>query len=209
MEHLSVTITIVIITFLISYRAFNRPDLIDKYRHYPYREAKGETYRLLTGGFFHGSWLHLLINLFVLWQFGEMVEAYYKHWFGDLFCALLFLLMYLSCVMVANLFTFGKHRNNPYFSSIGASGAVSGVVFIYILIGPWQMLYLYAIIPIPGIVAGLLFLWYSSWAGKKGGDLIDHDAHYYGALYGILFTLLLKPSLPMDFINKLVDIPFL
>lgn len=208
MEHLSVTIIIVILTFLISFIAFNKPGLIDKYRHYPYKEAKGETYRFLTGGFLHANWLHLLINLFVLWQFGEIVETYYKLWFGDLMGALLFLLMYISCVMVANLFTFGKHRKNPYFSSIGASGAVSGIVFIYILIGPWQMLYLYALIPIPAILAGLLFLWYSNWAGKKGGDLIDHDAHYYGALYGILFTLLLKPSLLLDFLVKLAEVPF-
>ncbi|TVQ51215.1 MAG: rhomboid family intramembrane serine protease [Saprospirales bacterium] len=208
MEHISITIIIVIITFLISYRAFNKTELIDQYRHYPYRELKGETYRLLTGGFLHGSWLHLLINLFVLWQFGEIVEAYYRHWFGDFLGGFLFILMYLSCIMVANFFTFTKHRNNPHFSSIGASGAVSGVVFIYILIGPWQMLYLYALIPIPGILAGLLFLWYSNWAGKKGGDLIDHDAHYYGALYGVLFTLLLKPSLLIDFFKMLADIPF-
>lgn len=209
MDHISITIIIVFITFLISYRAFNKPELINKYRHYPYRELKGETYRLLTGGFYHGSWLHLLINLFVLWQFGEIVESYYKHWFGDLMGGFLFILMYLSCIMVANFFTFTKHRNNPHFSSIGASGAVSGVVFIYILIGPWQMLYLYALIPIPGILAGLLFLWYSNWASKRGGDLIDHDAHYYGALYGILFTLLLKPSLLLDFFRNLADVPFL
>ncbi len=208
MEHFSITLIIVLITLLISYRAFNKPDLINKYRHYPYREQKGETYRLLTGGFFHGNWLHLLINLFVLWQFGEIVEAYYKHWFGDIIGGFLFILMYLSCIMAANFFTFTKHRNNPHFSSIGASGAVSGVVFIYILIGPWQMLYLYALIPIPGILAGLLFLWYSNWASKKGGDLIDHDAHYFGALYGVLFTLLLKPSLLLDFFINLAEIPF-
>nr|MBS0037862.1 rhomboid family intramembrane serine protease [Saprospiraceae bacterium] len=207
MEHLSATVILVILTFIVSYKAFNNPSIIHKYRHYPFMETKGENYRFLTGGFLHGGWLHLLINMFVLWQFGEIVEFMYQQWFGELLGVVLYVLMYLSCIVAANFSTFLKHRENPHFSSIGASGAVSGVVFIFILVGPWEMLYLYGILPIPAVIAGLLFLWYSSWASQKGGDLIDHDAHYYGAVYGLLFTLLLKPGLALDFFHLLVDLP--
>lgn len=204
MEHFSATIIIVIFTCLVSYRAFNNPYLIEKYKHYPIREASlGEFYRMLSSGFFHGGWLHLLINMFVLWQFGEIVEQMYLILFGNTMGLILYVAMYLSCIIVANIGTFLKHRANPSFASIGASGAVSGVVFIYILQDPWAMLYLYGILPIPGIIAGVLFLWYSSWASKKGGDMIDHDAHYYGAVYGVAFTLLLHPSLFMHFVNNL------
>lgn len=209
MEHLSVTIILVLFTAVLSYQAFNNYHLIERFKHFPVREFQfGEWYRMLSGGFFHGGWIHLLINMFVLWQFGEIVEFMYANWFGPALGMVFFLLMYLSCIVVANFFTYLKNRGNPSFSSIGASGAVSGVVFIYILIDPWQMLYLYGLIPIPGILAGVLFLWYSSWAGKKGGDMIDHDAHYYGAVYGVLFTLLLKPSLAIDFFYRLFDFAF-
>jgi len=208
MEQLSATIVIVIVSCIISYLAFNRPEIIQKYRHYPYLEVKGQGYRFLSAGFLHGGWLHLLINMFVLWQFGEIVERLYQLWFGEIWGVVLYVFMYLSCIIAANFSTFLKHKNNPYFSSIGASGAVSGVVFIFILVGPWEMLYLYAIVPIPAIIAGVLFLWYSSWASKKGGDLIDHDAHYYGAVYGTLFTLLLKPDLALNFLSALFDLPF-
>ncbi|TVR88184.1 MAG: rhomboid family intramembrane serine protease [Saprospirales bacterium] len=204
MEHFSATVILVIITCIISYQAFNQPHLIERYKHYPVREAgMGEFYRLLSAGFLHGGWLHLLINMFVLWMFGEIVENMYKVLFGNTLGVILYVVMYLSCIAVANVGTFFKHRNNPSFASIGASGAVSGVVFIYILADPWALLYLYGLIPIPGIIAGVLFLWYSSWAGKRGGDLIDHDAHYYGAVYGVAFTILLNPGMLWLFFENL------
>ena len=207
---LNLTTLLVIFTCLISIPAFGNPEWINRGRHFPYLESRNnEYYRWLTSGFLHGGWIHLLINMFVLWQFGTIVEYYYNELFGNTTGPWLYLLIYLLTIVLANIPTYIKHRDNSSYSSIGASGAVSGIVVIYILFQPWQMLYLYGIIPIPGILAGIGYLWYSSWASKNMEGNIDHDAHFYGAIFGMVFTIALKPGIFTAFLERLVsDFPF-
>ena len=203
---MSVTIVLVIITLAVTYFGFQNAAFFNRHAHKPYYENHAkEWFRLLTSGFLHGSWLHFGINMFVFWQFGTIVEHYYIEIFGPMKGMLLYGLIYLLIIVAANIPTMLKHRDNHSFASIGASGAVSGILFIYVLFLPWQMLWLWAIIPIPGIVAAIGYLVYSSYASKKGGGRIDHSAHFWGAIFGVLFTLLLKPSIFNFFLDRLVN----
>ncbi|NND33684.1 MAG: rhomboid family intramembrane serine protease [Saprospiraceae bacterium] len=203
---MSITIILVIVTCLVSYFSFNNNQLFYSLAHWPAKEYHHkEFHRLLTSGFVHGGWLHLLINMFVLWQFGGIVEEHFVSFFGPVRGSVFYVIVYLLVIVCASLPSyFNKHENESYMA-VGASGGVSGIVFIYILLYPWYMLYLYGIIPIPGIIAGVLYLWYSSYASKNVQDRIDHQAHFYGALFGIAFAVILKPSLVGAFISSLIN----
>ena len=206
---MSITIIIIILTVIVSLQGFNNPAFIEQTKHWPYREAKaGEYWRLISSGFVHANWIHLGINMFVLWQFGEYVELLYQTIFGSLFGGILYVVMYLSCIAFADLPTFFKHRENYHYGGIGASGAVSGIVFIFVLVNPWNMLYIWGILPIPAIVGGIAYLWYSNYASRNSQSNIDHDAHFYGAIYGVLFTLIAQPSLFNVFLQQIADLPF-
>ena len=207
---MTLTLIIVIITGIISYRSFENRNLFNKLKHHPYSENKNKEYhRFITSGFVHGSWMHLGINMFVLWQFGEIVEKVFMISFGEVMGRLNFLLLYFLTIIFADIPTFIKHKDNPHYSAVGASGGVSGILFVYILFAPWEKLWLYAVIPIPGIIAGIAYLIYSSWASKQGGGRIDHDAHLYGAIFGFLFAIVLRPSFFTSFIEKLLNgMPF-
>jgi Uncharacterized membrane protein (homolog of Drosophila rhomboid) len=207
---MSLTLIIVILTSLISYNCFQDRGRFENLLHSPYQEKKtNQYYRLLTSGFLHGSMGHLLINMFVLYMFGEFTEFQFLAIFGEVKGRLYFLLLYLLTIVFANIPTFLLHKNNPHFSSVGASGGVSGLVFVYILFLPWEVLYLFLIIPCPAIIAGILYLAYSSWAAKKGTDRIDHVAHFGGAIFGFLFTIALKPEIFQHFLFSLqTNAPF-
>lgn len=206
--NLSITNVICIITFFISYQAFSNRTLFDNLKHYPVAESRNkEYYRFITSGFVHGSWVHLLINLFVLWQFGNIAESIYTARLGPMMGGLLYTLMYILTLIVADIPSYLKHKDNPAYSAIGASGAVSGVVFVNMLFAPWHWILLYAIIPIPYIIAGVAYVIYSSWASKNRNDNIGHDAHLYGALFGVLFTLVTIPEVFRIFTSALMEGP--
>lgn len=207
---MSLTLIIVILTSLISYNCFQDRGRFASLLHSPYQEKKSnQYYRWLTSGFLHGSMGHLLINMYVLFMFGELIERNFLAIFGEVMGRLNFLLLYLLTVIFANIPTFLLHKNNPNFSSVGASGGVSGLVFVFILFYPWEMLYLFFIIPCPAILAGILYLVYSSWAAKKGTDRIDHVAHFAGAVFGFLFTIILEPEIFTNFLIRLqTNVPF-
>jgi membrane associated rhomboid family serine protease len=141
--------------------------------------------------------------MFVLYSFGLAVERYYSFIFGNA-STIIFLLLYISSVGAANVFSYYKHQNNSSFISVGASGAVSAIVFVSILFDPYRPLYLYGLIGIPGILLGIGYLIYSYYMSNKGTDNIDHNAHLYGAIYGMLFTIVFKPSLFLAFVFKLL-----
>lgn len=206
---MSITLVIVIVTALISIQGFSRPGIIEKLKHSPYLEVRNnEWYRLITSGFVHGGWLHLLINMFVFYGFGELIELHFVEFFGNT-GRFLFLAMYILSIAAGDLPTLLRNRDNPQYASVGASGAVSAIVFIYIILYPWKMLYLYGILPIPAIIGGVAYLIYSSWASRQQHSRIDHLAHFYGAVFGVVFMIALKPSLAVDFVQKLLDVPFL
>ncbi len=201
---MSVTLAIVILTVLVSWMAFEDAALFNKLTHHPYVEHRQkEYYRFFTSALVHGSWGHLLINMFVFYQFGEVVEQYFLMVFGGLKGRVFFLLLYVATTAFADIPTFVKYKNAPHFRSVGASGAVSGILFAFIIFNPWSTLLLFFIIPMPAILAAVGYLVYSSWASKQGRDMIDHDAHFYGALFGFLFTIALKPGLFWYFVEQL------
>ena len=114
----------------------------------------------------------------------------------------MFLLLYLSSIGAANASSYYKNMNNPGYNSLGASGAVSAIVFASILFQPVAPIYLYGLIKIPGILAGVLYLIYSQYAAKRGGDNVNHEAHFYGAIYGVVFTLVFKPTVLAYFLSQ-------
>jgi membrane associated rhomboid family serine protease len=199
------TIYIIIITALISISAFSNQNVMSKCMFNPYIINKNkEWYRFISSGFIHADWLHLIINMFVLYSFGTQVEMIYEGVFGAV-GKFYFIMLYLGGLIISVAPTYKKNKENPYYNSLGASGAVSGVLFAYILFNPWSKIYLYAIIGIPAIIAGVAYLFYSQYMNKKGGDNVNHDAHFWGAVFGFLFTFALKPSLISYFFEQLLN----
>lgn len=208
---ITVTLVLIVITGLFSWQAFTKRDLFYKFMHYPFEEHRDkEYYRWFTSMFLHGSWTHLLVNMFVLWSFGTFIEGAFVELFGAVMGKLNFLALYIFSGIFADIPTYHKHKNNESFSSVGASGATSGIMFAFALLLPWEKIYLFGVLPIPAIVAAILFLVYSSYSAKQeAGSRIDHEAHFWGAVFGFVFTIILKPELFSHFTQQVVDgLPF-
>ena len=205
MSHIAFTVALVAITVLISLAAFNDERLSDKLILWPARMDKpGEYYRLLTSGFIHADWVHLLFNMFTLYFMGKSVE----YEFMDTgITPWLYVLMYLAGIVVASLPSFIKHKGNPYYRSLGASGGVAAVLFSLVYFAPWAGIRVY-FIPMPNIVFAILYLAYSAYMSRKGHGNINHDAHFWGAVFGFLFTLAIEPSHGETFIREIQNIRF-
>ncbi len=205
---MSVTNTFVIISGLISIMAFRNPTLLYKLIGWPNRTAsEHEYYRLFTGGLVHADYIHLLVNLFVMYQFGTIVELQYRDLFGDNGVYLYLALVVLG-IIVPNLIDMLLHKNQLNYRSLGASGSVSAVLFAFVLFNPWSKLYLYGIIPLYSIVAAVLYIIYSIYQDKRAKDNVNHMAHLTGAVFGFVFTLALKPALWPVFIHQLLSFSF-
>lgn len=164
-------------------------------------------YRFLSSGLIHADFMHLAINMFVLWSFGNAVETYLYPAFVGPFVAYKFLGLYVGGILVSSLPAYFRHKNNPQYAALGASGGVSAVVFAAILFAPWQNLYLYGVIAIPQILAGAAYLYYSWYSDQKGTDNIGHMAHFTGALWGFLFTGFMNPALFSRFFRLTLEGP--
>lgn len=199
-------ISIIALTCLISIMAFSNPDLLNRLQFNAYAiKNEKQVWRFLTYGLVHGGWAHLAINMFVFWSFGKIVLYLYQLHFGNL-GYLYFILLYVGGIMFSVLYDFGKHKNDSWYNAVGASGAVSAVVFASIILYPAGGIYLFFIpIEIPSPIFGILYLAYSAYMGKRGQDNIGHDAHFWGAIFGIIFTIALKPELAISFVNELGD----
>ena len=215
---MSITLLIIIVTCIVSYYAGltpqdrqSRPGVFNQLKHYPVAEKQNkEYYRFLSSGFVHGSWMHLLFNMYVLYMFGETVENVFVAKFGS-FGRIAYLIMYLAGIMVADIPSYLRHQSNPRFASIGASGAVSSVLFIYIMFFPLAKLtfIFFPFFDFPAIVLGIGYLIYSSWASKNGRDNIDHSAHFAGAIFGIVFIIVTYPKVISHFIQSVQgSLPF-
>ncbi len=200
-------LSIIIITFIVSVYAFNENNIMAKLQFNAYRIVHhNEWYRVFSHALLHGSWMHLIINMLVLYSFGEFVLSVFKHEFVFMNHNLLFILYYVFAVAIASIYSLAKHRNNVYYNAVGASGAISAVVFTAIFFEPYQKILFFGVLPIPGIIFGLLYLGYSYYMSKKELDNVGHDAHFYGALFGFLFPIMLKPSLLIFFINRIIQL---
>ena len=197
------TYALMIIIGLVTYFAWKNPEwhrklMLNPYATYHYKEY----YRLLTSGFVHNNSMHLFLNLFTLFFFGKAIEDIFLYLYGTS-GYLLFAGFFLTAIIVSDIPTFLKYKNDPHYNSLGASGGVSAFVLSFILFDPLQELCLYALLCLPGFILGALFIVYSIVQGKRGTDNINHDAHLFGALYGALFTVVLKPQVIAHFIREL------
>ena len=206
---LSITVIIVIITSLISIGGFSNPKIIDDLIFYPPAVTRqNQWYRFFTCGLIHADVGHLVFNMLALFLFGRNVEQYFTYAFGDA-GKILYLTMYITALAVSVLPTYSKHKNDYHYRSLGASGAVSAVVFTSILFDPITGIGLFFIpIYIAGFLFGFVYLLISHYLDKKGGGSVNHSAHIYGALYGLAFTIIVAQFLsdyPVlgEFINQI------
>lgn len=203
---MSVTLILIIITVGISWYAFQNQDLMHKWIFYPYTVNRDNSwYRFLTSGFLHADFSHLFFNMFTLYFFGTNVEYTFIGGFGQVTGILIFLLIYIGGIIVSDIPTYIKHRHDPGYRALGASGGVASVVFSSILFYPTHDICLYAVLCIPGFILGILYLIYSYFSGKRMGDNINHDAHLYGAVYGFIISLAIVPQAGPFFIQQISD----
>ena len=199
---MGVTLLLVIATAVISFYAFNNAEIMSKWIFNPYLvKKKSQYYRFVTSGFIHADIQHLVFNMFSLYFMGQYLEQFFEAWYGPL-GILLFLGLYILAIIVSDIPTYLKHNNDYNYNGLGASGGVAAVIFSLILIAPTNKIYIY-FIPMPSIVFGILYLVYSYYQGKRGGDNINHDAHFYGALFGVAYTIAIQPAVVVMFIDQL------
>ncbi len=203
------TILLIIITSAISIMAFNNREIFDKLQLNPYSVYhKKQWYRVISHGFLHADWAHLFVNMFVLFFFGRSVENEFERLAinGTIKSPVFsFVLLYFASMVFATVTSIAKQKDNIWYNSVGASGAVSAILFTHIFFQPLAKLYFYAVIPIPGIIFGVLYLGYSHYMSRRGNDNINHDAHFIGAVFGFLFPLLLDPKLINVFLGQLFN----
>jgi membrane associated rhomboid family serine protease len=202
MEYLTLSLIIIIITCLVSFTTLNSPDKIDELSMWPYMvKEKKQYYRFLTSGLVHGNFMHLGFNMLTLFFFGQFVESTFQQIFPSKFYYLIF---YVLALVLSDIPSYIKHRNDYNYRSIGASGAVSAVVFAAILFQPWARITVF-VIPMPAILYGVLYLGYTIYMSRRGqGSGIDHDAHLWGAIFGLIFPIIFEPKIFPYFINQLL-----
>lgn len=218
---MSITMMLLILTVVVSYPALNNPAMKNSLFLFPYAiNNRKEYFRFLTHGFVHADMTHLLINMFVLWQFGEVLEngilyadgTIYKkgfsQYFGPITGKALFLILYISAIICSSLWDYQIHKNNKGYAALGASGATSAIVMGYVLLDPWAW---FLFPPVPALVFAIGYLWYSNKMAREANDNIGHNAHFYGTVYGLVFiaaiSLFMNPELLTDFVAQFMQGP--
>jgi membrane associated rhomboid family serine protease len=186
---------IFVFTIATSIYAFNDHTVFGKFMLHPYTVRRGRKYyTLITSGLIHGDWMHLIFNMFTFYCFAFSLEVMIGHWqFG---------VLYLGSLILSDIPSVVKHKDNFHYNSLGASGAISAVLFSYIMFDPWTRL-LVMFIPMPAIIFAVLYLVYSWYMAKNAKDNIGHDAHFFGALAGIIFTIIFVQNAIPNFIDAL------
>lgn len=183
-----VTIIIIAANVIISYRGFSDYSFFDKYKFQVGGVRRGEQIRMVSSGFLHADTQHLLFNMLSLYFFADVVIT--------LLSPIQFLFVYFGSLLVGSLLSLYFHKNEYHYSAVGASGAVSGIIYSAILLQPGMNLYMFFIpIPIPAYIFGIGYLLYSIYGMKNRIGNIGHDAHFGGAIGGYLITLILSPWL--------------
>lgn len=204
-----ITYILIAITVIVSIICFSNRSLFYKLSLSPYNIVrKNEWYRLVTHAFLHADYTHLFINMLVLWSFGTSIERL----FGSLFSQghienynLNFLLLYFGAIIFSSIPDLLTKRNQYAYNSIGASGAVSAILFASIVFNPWNKILFFGILPIPSIIFGVLYVIYESYMDQRGSDNINHKAHLWGAIYGVVFLIAMEPKILSHFITELLN----
>ncbi len=188
---MSITLIITIVTVGVSLLALNNDALMEQFIFHPYTIARDpkQWYRSVSCGFIHADFMHLAFNMFSFYMFGDLVEQYFNLIFGQL-GNFFYVLLYISSLVVCILPTYYQHKKQYYYRSLGASGAVSAIVFAGIFLQPTMQIGLFFIPPIiPGFIFGPIYLALTVYLSKKGGGNINHSAHLWGSVYGIVFLI--------------------
>jgi membrane associated rhomboid family serine protease len=202
---MSLVLIIIGITVLISFSVENKPDLKEKMLFMPNRiKHNGEYQRMISSIFIHADLNHLVFNMISLYFLGNLFEQQMIQIYGVQLGSVNFLLLFLLGGVAAEIYPFIRHQDDPYYRSLGASGAVSAVIFAAIFWNPTMDLYLFFIpFPIPAYIFGPIYLAFEYFAMKRGTTNIAHDAHIGGALFGIFFVLLLNPNKGLEFFQAI------
>ena len=196
---MSITLIILAITCVVSFIAFSNRKVMDDLILWPPAISRSKEYhRLVTYGLVHADAGHLLFNMITLFFFGRQIERFYTDELGTFG----FALFYIGGLVVSILPTYLRNRGNPNYRSLGASGAVSAVLFAYVLLAPWSRIIVF-VVPMPAIVYAVLYTAYSIYMDKRGQDNVNHSAHLWGAAYGVVFTLLVNPRVLPYFLGAL------
>lgn len=194
------TTVIILITVVVSIMAWQNKLLLGRLTFDPISITRHKQFdRFLTSGFVHADGMHLLFNMITLYFFGRVMERFFINHLGSLG----FVGFYALAIIASSVPDYIRYKNNPRFSSLGASGGVSAVLFSFILLAPWQTIYLF-FIPIPAIIFAIGYVAYSVWADRRGTGRINHLAHLSGAAFGIIATIAINPTIIIHFINALL-----
>lgn len=202
------TVIIIIITALVSWQAFSNPELKGRLMFIPSAvKDRGEYYRFLTHGFVHADFRHLLFNMWALYIFGDAAERIFQlYLFGPAFGRVAYLLFYLAALIAASIPDYLRHQDNRMYASLGASGGVAALIWPYIMWMPWAW---FIFPPLPAILLGIGYIAYSSYADKQGNSNIGHNAHLWGAVFGLIayvtLSLTLEPGLMAQFVERLLQ----
>lgn len=205
----TITHIIIILTAIVSVMAFSNVQIFDRLKFNAFLiHHNRQAWRFFTGALVHADILHLAMNMYVLYIFGSAVEAYFQLFYETSFKGPFFyFLLYLGGAVLSSLYSFEKHKDDLWYNAVGASGAVSAVVFAFIAIRPDQHLQLIFLpgINIPAFLLGGLYLLYSWIMAKNKRDNIGHDTHFFGALFGFLYMFILQPGLFPQFIKTIIE----
>lgn len=201
---MSLTLAIIALTCVVSFLAFRDNTLMQRLILWPPAVARQrQYYRLVSYGLVHADGQHLLFNMFTLFFFGRAMEGLYTRYLGGVG----YVLFYVGALVASILPTYAQNRENPNYRSLGASGAVSAVLFAFILVQPWATIFVF-FFPLPAILYAVLYVGYSIYMDRRGTDSINHSAHLWGAAYGVAFTLVMEPRILARFLEQLTRLPF-
>lgn len=197
------TLVLIVVTCVASFAAFNAPRMIDRLILWPPAVKRGEWWRLVTYGLIHADVGHLAFNMITLYFFGRVIEPFLVAEIGPAG----YVAFYVAALVFSILPTYATNRDNPDYRSLGASGAVSAVLFAFILTNPWSMLLVF-FVPMPAIVYAVAYTAYSIWMDRARKDNVNHSAHLWGAAFGVAFMLVVEPRLLRVFLARLMDPSF-
>ena len=196
-----ITLLLIAATCVVSLVAFRTPSLLMRLILWPPAIDRHRQYdRLVTYGFIHADFWHLFFNMFTLFFFGRQIEG----WMAAQKGPWVFPLFYLAALAVSILPSYLKHRHDANYVSLGASGAVTAVLFAFILLAPWTLIFVF-FIPVPAIIYAVFYVGYSLWMDRRGGDRINHSAHLSGAAFGVLFMVMMAPEVTGIFWRQLMS----